>query len=298
MISIIWATAGALRGSNRPAMISRACALLCVSGVALAACTASSEEVRPPEDALFFPTGIAISPDDQFLFVTSANSDLRYDSGTVLAIDVALVDTAVTAFRDTGAIDPALVLSIVDVDEAGLAGPDWWPSLLQRVADGGGWPTRPRDTLERLRSAPPHANWLLYFVFDKPDEAEERWAWVRFAQRRLASVPREAAPDVEVALRALKEMPVLVLALERLGVADPSVYATVARAARRLSTAGGPEEIDAAMRSWQGALAVLEQTARHRPVPGDVVATLLTSLAAAVPERQPLAPSGQIAGRG
>ena len=192
-------------------------------------------------------------------------------------------------------IDPALVLSIVDVDEAGLAGPDWWPSLLQRVADNNDWPERQRDTLDRLKSAPAHANWLLYFVFDKPSEADERWAWVRFAQRRLAAAPRAAAPDVEIALRALKEMPVLALALERLGVADPAVYADVARAARRLSAAGGPDEVTVAMRTWQGALSTLEQVARHRPIPGDVVAKLLTSLAASVPAK-PLSPSGQVAG--
>ncbi len=59
---------------------------------ALAACTASAEAVRPPADQIFFPTGAAVSPDDALLFVASANSELRYDSGTISVMDLALVD--------------------------------------------------------------------------------------------------------------------------------------------------------------------------------------------------------------
>lgn len=62
---------------------------------ALAACTASSEEVGPHEadgSAFFFPTGAAVSPDDTVLFVANANSELRYDSGSVDVIDLASVD--------------------------------------------------------------------------------------------------------------------------------------------------------------------------------------------------------------
>ena len=61
----------------------------------LAACTASAEEVRPPVDELFFPTGIAISPDESVLFLANGNSELRYDSGSISVIDLALVDTIV-----------------------------------------------------------------------------------------------------------------------------------------------------------------------------------------------------------
>lgn len=105
MISFTWATAGAPHGSNCLAMISRVCAVTLGLGLGLGACTASSDEVRPPETELFFPTGVAISPDDQYLFVTSANSDLRYDSGTVTAIDVELVSNALNTFRTTGGLD-------------------------------------------------------------------------------------------------------------------------------------------------------------------------------------------------
>ncbi|MBE7450353.1 MAG: hypothetical protein HS111_16075 [Kofleriaceae bacterium] len=119
------ATPGAAARSKDLAMVSRVCvdwsrrrsvraglasALCAVAG--LGACTASSEEVRPPSDALYFPTGLAMSPDEGVLFVVSANSDLRYDSGTVLAVDLEEVDRVVTAFRQTGTPDPACQLDL------------------------------------------------------------------------------------------------------------------------------------------------------------------------------------------
>jgi YVTN family beta-propeller protein len=70
----------------------------------LGACTASSEEVAPHEDddkALFFPTGAAVSPDDAWLFVANANSELRYDSGSVVVVDLAQVDQASGAWTSS-----------------------------------------------------------------------------------------------------------------------------------------------------------------------------------------------------
>ena len=67
------------------------CALGCAAGAALSGCTASAEDVRPPQDQLFFPTGMAITPDEKYVFVVNANSELRYDSGALHVIDVATV---------------------------------------------------------------------------------------------------------------------------------------------------------------------------------------------------------------
>ena len=68
----------------------------------LAGCTASAEEVRPPADQLFFPTGAAVSPDDQFLFVANGNSELRYDSGSISVIDLNRVDAYVNDWITAG----------------------------------------------------------------------------------------------------------------------------------------------------------------------------------------------------
>jgi DNA-binding beta-propeller fold protein YncE len=76
-----------------------------LASISLAAgCTASSDEVRPHSDRLDFPTGLAISPDESTLFVVGANSELRYDSGTIFAIDLAEVDDIANAWIADGTI--------------------------------------------------------------------------------------------------------------------------------------------------------------------------------------------------
>jgi len=57
-----------------------------------AGCTASAEEVQPHPDEIFFPTGAAVAPDESVLFVANANSDLKYDSGSISVIKLATVD--------------------------------------------------------------------------------------------------------------------------------------------------------------------------------------------------------------
>ena len=70
-------------------------------------CTASGEEVRPPRDQLFFPTGAAVSPKQGHLFVANANSDLTYDSGSISVFDLAQIDGIVGAWLGPGRIIPA-----------------------------------------------------------------------------------------------------------------------------------------------------------------------------------------------
>ena len=67
---------------------------------AAAGCTASSEEVRAPQDQLFFPTGVAATPDERILFVANGNSELRYDSGSIGVIDLAVVQSVVAQWVD------------------------------------------------------------------------------------------------------------------------------------------------------------------------------------------------------
>lgn len=71
--------------------------------IGLAACTASADEVSPPKDQFFFPTGLAISPDESKLFVANANSELRYDSGSVNVIDLDTVDQVIAGWTGSQA---------------------------------------------------------------------------------------------------------------------------------------------------------------------------------------------------
>ena len=105
------ATGAGVAGSNphrmvRPARCLRSAIRFAMPlGLALAAaCTASSEEVRPPGDQFFFPTGVAVTPDESTLFVLSANSELRYDSGTISVIDLGHVDDIVDAWLTGGTV--------------------------------------------------------------------------------------------------------------------------------------------------------------------------------------------------
>jgi hypothetical protein len=89
------------RSKCHPMRIASTCALWPGSGVLVAAlaaaglagCTASAEDVRAPQDQLFFPTGLAVSQDESVLFVANANSELRYDSGSIGVIDLGVVQT-------------------------------------------------------------------------------------------------------------------------------------------------------------------------------------------------------------
>lgn len=92
--------------SKRPPMwpIKQAVARAALAAAALAAagagagCTASSEDVHPERDQIFFPTGAAISPDGQNLFVANANSDLKYDSGSLSVVRLSSVAPVIAAW--------------------------------------------------------------------------------------------------------------------------------------------------------------------------------------------------------
>ncbi len=61
-------------------------------------CTASADEVKPPSDQIYFPTGIAVAPGEKVAFVTNANSELRYDSGSIAVVDLGRVQATITAW--------------------------------------------------------------------------------------------------------------------------------------------------------------------------------------------------------
>jgi len=62
------------------------------------ACTASAADVHPPQDRLFFPTGLAVAPDGSVLFAANSNSELRYDSGAISVIDLGTVESVIDAW--------------------------------------------------------------------------------------------------------------------------------------------------------------------------------------------------------
>lgn len=188
------------------------------------------------------------------------------------------------------AIDPSTVLALLDIGPDGRVGPDWWPDVLEKVAGEDGWPERP---LREIRDRRAGLTWALQWIFDG-QAPETRFRLLRFAQRRFASAPRTAAAPVETALRGVDRMPALLMALERMGVGTPVVFAEMASAAMRLTSAGDVDTAGPKLREWQAAAAILEQVLRRRAVPASVRDGLLLSLAKTVPPDDAL-PSGAVA---
>ena len=188
-------------------------------------------------------------------------------------------------------LDPSFVVALIQVQPPGVVGPDWWPSLFARMAGSDDWPARPKDTLSRIEPRSANAHWLLSFVFENPQRSEDRWQWVRFAQRHVGAAPDTAAHEVEVVLRTFKDMPALALALERMGIKSLPAFAEVAWAARRLDKETTSDDAAGIVRGWQGAFAILEQIHRQRPIDPDLLARLLTSFVRAQPAR-PMDASG------
>jgi hypothetical protein len=159
------------------------------------------------------------------------------------------------------------------------------------MAGSDDWPVRARDTLSRISPQAANAHWLLSFVFDQPLLVEDDGSGS--GSRSGSSAVRRTTErhEVEIGLRAFKDMPALALALERMGVRSPAAFAEVARAAHRLALAATGDDSGPIVRGWQAALAVLEQIQRHRPIEPERLARLLTSFAHAVPAK-PMDPSG------
>lgn len=182
--------------------------------------------------------------------------------------------------------DPSLVYALLDIASDGTVGPPWWPRLLEKVTEDDDWPERPlREIAERKATL----TWVLQWLVDAKD-ATPRLRLLQFAQRRFKTAARAQAGAVETALRAHERMPALAIALERMGVADPAVYAAVANAAMRVTTSGDAGAVDGRLRIWQSALGVLEQVMRWRSVAPEARDALLTGLARTVPAEGGWAP--------
>jgi len=187
-------------------------------------------------------------------------------------------------------VDPALVLSTVAVRDDGTVGPSWWAGVLERATTSCGWSRERRPW--RRRPPVADAGWLLGWVFDRDGVPEERLAVLRLLQRRFPDRPEAEIGDIEVTLCARQHMPALVLALDRMGIASPAIYADLTLASRRLTHAGDAGL--ATLRAWQAALALVEQSDRQRHIPVATTERLLGALSDAAPDR-PVEPHGAVA---
>ena len=78
----------------------RLASLLAGLGV-VAGCPATADQVAPPAYDFYFPTGLVLSPDERYMFVLSANSDLQFSSGAVQVIDLDVIDQIADSWKDS-----------------------------------------------------------------------------------------------------------------------------------------------------------------------------------------------------
>jgi hypothetical protein len=86
------------RSNRHPMRTAASACASCALCALIASCTASAEDVRAPEDELFFPSGLAVSPPGnraRTLFIANSNSELRFDSGSIAVVSLDLVQTIV-----------------------------------------------------------------------------------------------------------------------------------------------------------------------------------------------------------
>jgi hypothetical protein len=173
--------------------------------------------------------------------------------------------------------DPSLVLIVLDVDNGHL-GPGWLAPMLDRIVATEAWPGK-AQLGQPVKDRPADALWAMTWLYVRPNESLARFKLLRFAQRRFMKVDRSAIPDLDSALRCAWQMPALAFSLERMGVADVTVYARAAGAGHALSTSDSADRAALRVARWQAAFALLDQVQRRRPLSPDRLRGLILSLA-------------------
>lgn len=188
--------------------------------------------------------------------------------------------------------DPSILLTRVRVMPNGAPAPPAARLFWERAFESADLPDDPARRLRNMQDeGTVDAGWLAETMSGKDMHVRaDRLDQLAFGQRAFAAVPDRELPNALVAVRALTHFRMLILALDRMGVRSPAVYAAAAHQADRLATLDGRRAL-VALGQFQGALAVLERLVVVHSVKGPAAEALVTSLSAAV-----LNDDGQYAG--
>ena len=177
--------------------------------------------------------------------------------------------------------DLALLLSLVRVNGDGLLAAPAYRKLWEHAAEGIELPD-PDDRRLREPAADGVADaaFLATRLSGKPTQ-ERRLIIERiaFAQRCFEKAADAELPDVLVALRAYGRFPSAMLALERIGISSPAVFAATARHAARLESLDPPAAVPL-LTQFQGSLALLERFARTGAIEQPAIERLAAALVA------------------
>jgi DNA-binding beta-propeller fold protein YncE len=80
--------------------------LALAAGALVPACGLNQEGVPPFHDAIAFPASALMDPGGRWLYVANSNSDLRYNDGTLVALDIDKVNARVTALATDPTFGP------------------------------------------------------------------------------------------------------------------------------------------------------------------------------------------------
>ena len=181
-------------------------------------------------------------------------------------------------------VEPGDALRAVAVDDSGAplapASLDFWT----QVFSGDDVPEERDVRVDRVDPQPRiDAAYLIAAGVAGPAEAgRARLHAVAFAQRVFSEHAAAETASVFVAARAFAHYPMLMLAVERMGVRDPGVYAALAHAARRVERIGDGLERRRALSLFQGALALVERASVTGTLTPDAAGRVLRGLAEAV----------------
>ncbi len=99
------ATAPSPAAPRRRGRAARALVLTLGGLCAAAACSLNQEGVDPPNDTFFYPSTAVADPTFTWLYVANSNADLRYNDGTLVAVD--LVNAAADRAQGGGVLPAA-----------------------------------------------------------------------------------------------------------------------------------------------------------------------------------------------
>jgi hypothetical protein len=173
--------------------------------------------------------------------------------------------------------DPALLLMQVAVDSGRLllpGGRRFWETALT----DGSLEVPEEDARSLWRDAESvQPAWLIERVFSGAQAVQvTRYEQVLLGARVFGTATADAAGDVLSVIRAYARFPELVRTLERMGVSDPELAASVVRRASLLPGANDGWRARAAIVQWQSALMLLLRTV-ERGTPAHEAATPRTS---------------------
>jgi hypothetical protein len=176
--------------------------------------------------------------------------------------------------------DAALLLSNLQLNDGGLIAPAY-RRLWERGVNGIDIPdSNDHQMREPAGDGIADAAFLAGLLTGKlPRERQLIIERVAFGQRNFATSGDAEMQDALVALRALGRFPAAMLALERIGIRKPALFALAARRAVALEAVDLPTSVPLLVQ-FQGSLALLERLARTAAVSPPQLEQLVASLVA------------------